>query len=158
MMRGRKPKPTRMKQLAGNPGRRKLNTSEPKPSISADIGSAAIGESCRTFRDRYLPMLQNLKVLTDADLAAFELMSVHYAIAWRAAEIVQKKGLTIKVQGVLHKHPLLQVFRDNSAAFRAYAAEFGMTPSARSRIKVEEAEQLSLAEILFSDAKPVEHE
>jgi hypothetical protein len=37
-----------------------------------------------------------------------------------------------------------------SAAFRSYAAEFGMTPSSRSRLNVTPtAEQLSLADELF---------
>ena len=35
-------------------------------------------------------------------------------------------------------------------AFKSWATEFGMTPSARARLQLpEEAEQLSLAEMLF---------
>jgi hypothetical protein len=30
-MRGRRPKPTRLKVLTGNPGKRRLNATEPKP-------------------------------------------------------------------------------------------------------------------------------
>ena len=70
-------------------------------------------------------------------------------------ERIEREGLTLVVGGATHKHPLLQVFRDNSNAFRAYAAEFGMTPSARTRLHVEEAEQLSLAEMLFGEAARV---
>ena len=33
--RGRKPKPTGIKQLEGNPGKRKLNEREPKPEKKA---------------------------------------------------------------------------------------------------------------------------
>ena len=33
--RGRKPKPTAMKELEGNPGKHPLNTSEPKPNKKA---------------------------------------------------------------------------------------------------------------------------
>lgn len=33
--RGRKPKPTAMKELEGNPGKHPLNTSEPKPTKKA---------------------------------------------------------------------------------------------------------------------------
>ena len=32
-MAGRKPKPTAVKKLEGNPGKRKLNTKEPNPGI-----------------------------------------------------------------------------------------------------------------------------
>ena len=154
-MRGRKPKPTEMKRRAGNPGKRKLPQAEPKPRVSPDMKVGAIGRLATQFRERYLPELRRLKVLTDVDVAAFELMGAHYATAWNAARRIQREGLTRVSDGFMHKHPLLQVFRDNSNAFRTYAAEFGMTPSARSRIHVEEAEQLSLAEVLFGEATQV---
>lgn len=38
--RGRKPKPTAMKELEGNPGKHPLNTSEPKPNKKAPAVSA----------------------------------------------------------------------------------------------------------------------
>jgi len=154
-MRGRKPKPTEIKKRAGNPGKRRLPRAEPKPRMSADVKADAIGKLAVRFRERYLPELRRLKVLTDVDVAAFELMSAHYATAWNAARRIEREGLTLVVDGATHKHPLLQVFRDNSNAFRAYAAEFGMTPSARTRLHVEEAEQLSLAEMLFGEAARV---
>lgn len=149
MTRGRKPEPTAKKQLKGNPGKRALNKREPKPTTSPDaklkrLLAAAAGADSQTmemaftsFSERYLPLLKNMRVLTDVDMAAFELMAVHYAIAWRAAEIAQRDGLlqTDKFMQV-HKHPILQVLRDNSSVFRAFAGEFGMTPSARSRIEV----------------------
>lgn len=159
-MRGRKPKPTAKKKLEGNPGKRKINKREPQPPLSADlkpdaplargvtIAKAHIESGCKVFGERYLPVLQAMQVLTDADYAAFELMSVHHVIAWAAASIVEKDGLILMDKfGQAHKHPALQVLRDNSALFKAYAAEFGMTPSARSRIQMEmpeEPDQLEL--------------
>jgi P27 family predicted phage terminase small subunit len=147
-MRGRKPKPTAKKKLEGNPGKRKLNKREPKPKVSANITPAQIDAGMRAFTDLYLPQLREMLIFTDVDQAAFELMSVHYAMAWRAAEIVQTQGIVLKDKfGQLHKHPALQILRDNSAMFKAYAAEFGMTPSARSRIQVplpDEATQLEM--------------
>ena len=156
-MRGRKPKPTQQKKRAGNPGKRKLNRREPKPAISTDIQAAAINAMAQAFQAKYLSELRRTRIVTDVDMAAFELMSTHYALAWRAAERLEREGLTQTNTFGMSKHPLLQVFRDNSNAFRAYAAEFGMTPSARSRIHVaDEMEQLSLAEILFGEKATVE--
>ena len=37
-MAGRKPKPTAIKKLEGNPGKRKLNTKEPIPAKGAKFG------------------------------------------------------------------------------------------------------------------------
>jgi P27 family predicted phage terminase small subunit len=156
-MRGRKPKPTAKKKLEGNPGKRKLNKREPKPRISAKITPAQIDAGMYAFVDQYLPLLQEMRIFTDVDQAAFELMSVHYAMAWRAAEIVQAQGLVIKDKfDQMHKHPALQILRDNSALFKSYAAEFGMTPSARSRIQVPLPEQPDQLEMeLFGPAAQV---
>src|SRR5512138_472531 len=138
-IRGRKPKPTAKKKLEGNPGKRKLNRREPKPRMSADIAPAQIDQHAAAFLKTYLPQLQAMGIFTDADQAALEMMSVHYALAWRAAEVVEQQGLLrIDAWGQAHKHPLLQVVRENSTAFRLYAAEFGLTPSSRSRLQMPE--------------------
>jgi P27 family predicted phage terminase small subunit len=136
-MKGRKPKPTARKKLEGNPGKRKINRREPQPRMSADIEPMLINAIGTAFRNCYWDMLHEMRILTDADVAAFEMMAVHYAFAFRAAQIVEREGLIIFDQfGQLHKHPAMQILRDNSALFKSYAAEFGMTPSARSRIQV----------------------
>ena len=148
-MRGRKPKPTARKKLEGNPGKRAINKREPKPKTSehakprlvhtlqAALDGQAIEATAKIFTERYLPQMQAIGVYTDADQAAFELMTLHYALAWTAAEVVQHDGLTVtSVKSGEKKHPLLQVVRENSNLFRAYAAEFGMTPSARARIEL----------------------
>lgn len=150
-MRGRKPKPTAQKKRQGNPGKRKLNTREPKPAMSTDmkpqkkpapqqiaanLDGLAIEALVTAFAERYAPQLQALQLLTDVDHPAFEMMSLHYALAWAANDVVQRDGLKVKgVMGGDKKHPLLQVVRENSMALRAYLAEFGMTPSARSRVQ-----------------------
>jgi P27 family predicted phage terminase small subunit len=149
-MRGRKPKPTETKKRAGNPGRRKIAGGEPQPKTTK-IAPTLIDKTARQFAESVLPELRSTKVLTDVDLGAFELMCTHYAIAWLAAQRVTKEGLMQQNAFGWAKHPLLQVFRDNSKAFQSYAAEFGMTPSARTRIHIEEAEQMSLADLLFAD-------
>ena len=167
MTRGRKPKPTAKKRLEGNPGKRKLNKREPTPHVSSDLKSKPpievrvtleppeIEAGCKMFGDRYLPLLKAMQVLTDVDLAAFELMSLHHTLAWSAASIVERDGLILLDKfGVAHKHPALQIMRDNSAHYRAYAAEFGMTPSARSRLEVlppDEPSQLEM-ELFGEDA------
>ena len=41
-MAGRKPKPTAIKKLEGNPGKRKLNTKEPIPAKGMSISFAVL--------------------------------------------------------------------------------------------------------------------
>jgi P27 family predicted phage terminase small subunit len=139
-----------LKQLQGNPGHRPLNKRQPQPK-SAVKRPHGLGRGLqRRFWDEHAGELERLHVLTGVDTAAFRLMAEHYAIAVQAVTELRDGGLTVEGKDGTKKNPLAQVFKDNSIAFKAFAVEFGMTPSARVRLKLpEEAEQLSLAEQLF---------
>ena len=150
--RGRKPKPTAVKQLTGNPGKRPLARREPKPKTAVKK-PYGLGQGLQArFWDEHAPELERLQILTGVDAAAFRLMAEHYALAVRAAvELRGEDSLTVEGRDGPKKNPLVQVLRDQSAAFKSYATEFGMTPSARARLQLpEEAEQMSLAEMLFA--------
>src|SRR5512139_3377633 len=145
--RGPQPKPTARKKLEGNPGKRKLNKREPRPNISAEIKPTEIDRRAHEFITLYMPQLQAMRVLTDADRAALELMAAHYSIAWQAAEMLKRDGLLIKGPLGNVKNPAAQLMRDNSLAFLRYADHFGMTPSSRSGLSVPlpaEADQLEM--------------
>jgi P27 family predicted phage terminase small subunit len=46
-------------------------------------------------------------------------------------------GLVVKTaEGNMRRNPLVQIASDAAAAMERYAAEFGLTPAARSRISV----------------------
>lgn len=174
--RGRKPKPTAAKELAGNPGHRPLNENEPKPKASAARTPRGLGQEGSKFWRKYAPALAGLGILTEIDEPALRMAAEHFDIAVQAAtelrrerplfdkdgapvfdgdgkQVMVTDGLVIEDKdGNLRKNPLLQILRDNSTALRGYLTEFGMTPSSRSKIKAEPDEQLSLADILFGDA------
>jgi P27 family predicted phage terminase small subunit len=154
--RGPQPKPTARKKLEGNPGKRKLNKREPRPNISAKIKPREIDQRAREFISVYVPQLQAMQILTDADQAGLELMAVHYSIAWQAAEIVKREGILVKGPFGKVKNPAAQVLRDNSLAFLRYADHFGMTPSSRSSLQVPLPEQPDQLEMeLFGPAAQV---
>lgn len=147
--RGPKPKPTELKKVQGNPGHRPLNQQQPKPKtpVKRPRGMQPLAKK---LWDEYAPELARLEILTGVDSAAFRLMAEHFGFAVQAARELHEAGLTVETKEGTKKNPLAQVFKDNSLAFKAYAAEFGMTPSSRTRLKMPaEAEQLSLAEQLF---------
>ncbi len=145
-MQGRPPKPTAIKEAEGNPGKRKLNQDEPKPAPLRSLKPPANSlPDVRKFWRKYGPMLDKLGVLTEADVAALDLMAIHYALAKAAlAALTTSDGkleLTSKdEEGVTRKHPMLQVLRDNSASFRLYSVLFGLNPAARARLVVSEPE------------------
>jgi phage terminase small subunit len=70
MMRGRKPTPTHLKPLHGNPGNRSLNGAEPKPERRAPDLSFASLPSAKAEWKRLAAQLIVLRILTELDRAA----------------------------------------------------------------------------------------
>lgn len=147
---GRKPKPTAVKRLQGNPGNRPMNKREPKPRtpVKRPYG---LGKGLQDrFWKEHADEMERLGILTGIDTAAFRLMAEHFAFAVQAAQELREEGLTVAGRDGVKKNPLAQIFRDNSLAYKSFAVEFGMTPSARARLEIpQEAEQLSLVDQLF---------
>lgn len=151
--RGRKPKPTRLRELQGNPGKRRLPQGEPVPA--GDMPPMPRGllwdEAQRLWR-KNAGALNEVGLLTTVDGPAFALMCQHYAIAVEAATRIRADGMMlVDENSQQRKHPLLSVWSSNSTLFKSYAVEFGMTPSARARLDVKPGEeQLTLADVLFN--------
>ena len=69
-MRGRRPKPTRLKVLTGNPGKRALNESEPTPEPNVPDCPPELGEVARREWNRLAAELGALRIITNLDRAA----------------------------------------------------------------------------------------
>lgn len=149
-MPGPAPKPTALKQLSGNPGKRPLNNDEPQPDRVAPAIPRGLMPLARKFWKAHGPTLERMGLLTEIDGVAFTMLTVHYEIAWQASRTLKEEGLvTTDENGAERKHPLLQVLRDNSAMLLRYSREFGLTPSARSRISVSDPdEELDIGAVL----------
>ena len=150
-MAGRKPKPTAIKKLAGNPGKRPLNHNEPRPGpVDHKIPRGRLPKEGQRLWKELAPKLTELGVLTEVDLPAFEMLCLHYALARQALDEIDETGLTIFEEGKTKKNPAMQAFRENSQAYKSLLVEFGLTPSSRSRIVTDVLEdEPSLAELLF---------
>ena len=139
-MRGRKPKPTHLRVLEGNLGKRALNRGEPK---TCGVGPACprwlTGDARKAFH-RMTGLLRGLGILTLADRDAIEAYAQTNK-RWREAEtFLAKSGLVYPLrdeQGnvkCMQQWPHVSIARNCIAILRAYQVEFGLTPSARSRI------------------------
>ncbi|MEF9671929.1 hypothetical protein QNM99_03765 [Pseudomonas sp. PCH446] len=94
--RGRKPKPTAQKKLAGNPGKRALNHDEPS-SQPSQILIRRVAERARGHHveDAY-PELLREKVVALTDLHNVEAFCTAYD-KWRMSEeAVQKFGIVVE--------------------------------------------------------------
>jgi P27 family predicted phage terminase small subunit len=136
-MRGRKPKPTALKVLAGNPGKRKLNHSEPIapgiPECPEFLDTEAKAEWFRTAK-----VLTDMGVLTKADRSALAAYCVAYSRWVHAEDQVKKYGFIVKSpeKGFPMKSPYLTVADQALEIMRKLMVEFGMTPSSRSRLRL----------------------
>ena len=138
-MTGRPPKPTAIKKLTGNPGKRALSKNEPQPERVIPAMPRGLLKYARQFWKAHAERLGQLGLLTEADGGAFTMMATHYALARLALDDIQAYGLSrLDKNGAVRKNPMLQVWRENSAAYLRYAQQFGLTPSARGRLNIPE--------------------
>lgn len=135
LMAGRRPKPTAMKKAAGNPGKRKLNKSEPAPAAHIPICPPHLDQEAKAEWTRIAPELLKLNVLANVDRAAL----AAYCMAWSrwvdAETNLRKFGTVIKTkQGYPVQNPYLGIANTAIDTMRKMLVEFGMTPSSRSRV------------------------
>ena len=146
--RGRKPKPTHLKLVTGNPGKRALNENEPKPEPSLPSPPPHLDDEAKVEWGRVSEQLYALGCLSKIDRAALAAYCQAYARWVRAEQAIAgmakrdelTRGLMIKTtNGNAISNPLVGVANKAMADMVRYAAEFGMTPSARSRIDADAA-------------------
>ena len=145
MARGRKPKPTLYKQLAGNPGHRPLNDREPVPPDELPECPEHLQGEARAEWFRICAALKVMDLLTSADHALLEAYCVTYARWLQAEEMVKKFGLIVKSpdKGFPMTSPYLHVANSSLEQLRKLAVEFGLSPSSRSRIRIGDERAIS---------------
>lgn len=137
MMRGRRPKPTRLKLLMGNPGKRPINMDEPKPEPMVPDCPPELGPVARKEWHRLAAELAKLRILTQLDRAALAAYCGAYALWAEATENIQKFGTMVKSPtGYPIQSPYVSIANRQAEIMMRIASEFGFTPASRSRISV----------------------
>ncbi len=149
---GRKPQPTHLKLLEGNPGKRPLNKREPKPPAVTPTCPRHLSDEAKKEWRRVTPLLDTLGLLTKIDRAALAM----YCEAWgrwvQAEEALRKFGVMVKSpNGFPMQSPYLAVANKAIDQMRGLLTEFGMSPASRTRISVEQpmSEEDAAMEALF---------
>lgn len=148
MPKGRPPKPTALKVLEGNPGKRPLNQHEPKPKPISPKCPAWLDKEAKKMWKDLAPKLERLGLLTVIDGAALAAACQRWACFVDCEKIIQKEGYVMEIErfdkqgnsiGIYEQQrPEVSIGRQALADFRAFCTEFGMTPASRSRISVED--------------------
>lgn len=147
---GTKPKPTVLKRMAGNPGKRPLNDHEPKMARGRWNAPSSLGDEGKRVWRVLMRVLAPAGVITEGDLVALQLFCEAFEDRQAARKAYLEKGMV--GVGSTGNDVLSMYFKAahmKGQEMRWFLAEFGLTPSSRSRIKVEQASEKSLAEMLF---------
>lgn len=133
--RGRKPKPAALKMLEGNPGGRPLNTKEPKPAKKAPRCPSWLEDEAKKEWKRMAKVLEQMGLLTEMDMAAFAGYCQAYARWKEAEEFLTQHGSMVRTpNGYLQQVPQVSIAQTNMKIMLKFCEQFGLTPSARSRI------------------------
>jgi P27 family predicted phage terminase small subunit len=147
-MRGRRPKPTRVKVLTGNPGKRPLNQLEPRPEPAIPDCPPQLGDVAQREWNRLVHELAPLRLMTNLDCAALAAYCGAYALWADATEAIQKYGAMVKSPtGYPVQSPYVAIANRQAEIMMRIASEFGFTPASRSRISTASTSEPTLFDV-----------
>lgn len=146
--RGPKPKPTATKKLAGNPGKRKLNRAEPTPPPARSLTPPDwLNDDARAEYLRLAPQLHVMGLLTDLDQTALANYCQAFGLFQQCNRDLVEQGTTTLVDTkngqFVASLPQFNQAMKLLQQMRAWGAEFGLTPSARSGLVVQQTDPKS---------------
>jgi P27 family predicted phage terminase small subunit len=156
---GRLAKPTSLKALEGNPGRRPLPKNEPLVGISAGKPPAWLSADALIYWDQIAAILIGANILSIADETALGILCDQLAIYVKAKGIVEKEGITYSItnksgDSVILRRPELEIANVARDAAMKIVAQLGMTPTMRSKVqKIVEKKGDPLEEFMSPDTQ-----
>ena len=140
-MPGPAPKPTALKVLEGNPGKRPLNDREPHPDAGEPTRPEWLLPEAKREWSRVVPDLLRLGLLAKVDRAALAQYCQWWGRYVEAERILDVKGLVFETEtGYLMPRPEVAIAQKASDRCRQFASEFGLTPARRSSMHVPQRE------------------
>jgi P27 family predicted phage terminase small subunit len=133
--RGPAPKPTHLRLLHGDQKKR-INQDEPLTPCGLPECPDDVTDEVREVWEYTIGNLIVMGVATPADRDALRCYCEAVVTHRRACALLAKSQVLIPgaIKGTIVQNPAVRVQRDSAAMVRAYAGEFGFTPSARSEI------------------------
>lgn len=137
----RRPEPTRLKILKGNPGKRPLNGAEPVPPADGIVPPAWLAGAALERWNELLPLLQEVRLMTRADIGTL----ARYADTWawwrRCREVIDREGDTLVIRDdhgnekYRQQRPEVGIVNRLAQQLGRLENEFGLTPSARAGLQ-----------------------
>jgi P27 family predicted phage terminase small subunit len=156
-LRGPAPKPRALVIAEGNPGKRPLNPLEPQPRLKRPKCPAPLDEDGRREWRRLVPILERMRVLTEADGIALANLCMQYSTLLKAQRLLEKSGLLFKTKsGYVQQSPVVAIVASCVDRVTKLCREFGLTPAARTRLtaQTEDDPEEELATLLMQPRLP----
>lgn len=146
-MAGRPPKPTALKLITGNAGKRAPNKQEPDPTYLRDMTPPAwLPAPAAAVWNEIAKPLADAKLLTEVDvpmlaMACVSISQYRYAVCRVGDALVKSKiekgddGKFVEVGEHINPWAMIQSMSFKQAM--VVLREFGMSPSARSRVAIQ---------------------
>ncbi len=137
--RGTKPTPTTILKLHGTYRSDRRSDSEPEPDLCIPDRPKWLTGDARKEWERITPILHQMRCISDADLTMVAAYCFEWGLYVRLCRKLKKiSSLTdTTTNGNEILSPLYNVRNAALKNWRSIATEFGLSPSARSRINIE---------------------
>ena len=134
------PKPTHLKLLQGNPGKRPINDKEPQPEKKIRVPTAPqhLNAVAKKHWRKTAKQLHECGLLTGIDEIALSMYCDAYAKWVDAKDNIEKYGAVVKTKnGFPVQSPYFAIANKAFDQMKGMLTEFGMTPSSRSKVTVD---------------------
>jgi P27 family predicted phage terminase small subunit len=139
---GRPPKPTQLKALQGNPGRRPLPVGEPTPEPGRPTRPEWLWPEAKREWTRLTGELERLGMLAVIDRGALAAACQSWAIYVDAIRDIATYGTTfVTEKGYQGPRPAVGIANKALQQYMAICGRFGVTPSDRARLGVKETKE-----------------
>ena len=131
-MRGRKPKPTGLRVIEGNPGKRSPSQDSPSPTCPSHLNPSAKAEWKRLAHEMHA-----LGIISNLDRGALAAYCQAYG-RWVEAErkLKETPALLKLANGTVQANPWLAIATKQLELMQRSMSELGLSPVSRTRVQV----------------------
>lgn len=157
----RKPTPTAIRKLQGNPGKRPLPKREPKPRVEAPKMPTGLSKAAQNEWKRLVAECVRLKIITTLDHSLLR----SYIHEWQMCEhlfgqcknhgtyisdtVIDRNGNAYQTN--IKRAPWDTSLAQHQSILRGIRSDLGFTPTARTKVSVVEDEEPKKADLLAFD-------
>ena len=133
-----KPEPSKITELKGNPGRKKVNRDEPKYTKADEAAPKMLDKIGKELWLKVMKEMRAQGVLTKCDEALLFRYCEEWSTYIRAIKELKKKKnkelMTVAKSGYMSPNPYISMKRESSRILKTLESELGFSPTSRTKV------------------------